>query len=86
MQARVHWRAANQAAERRIDLKLNHVNSVQLDIDYLEPELVSSFDIHLVFNPPARGSLSLRRLRAHLVVEPVVEVAERTASVFEAMR
>lgn len=84
-QARLHWRAANHSAERRVDLKLNQVNTAQIDIEYLEPASVSAFDIHLVFNPPARGSLVLRRLRAQLAVEPVIQEAERGASVFEAM-
>lgn len=84
-QARVHLRSANQVIERRIDLKLNHVNTLQVDIEYLEPALISAFDIHLVFNPPARGSLVLRRLRAQIAVEPVGEAVDRAASVFEAM-
>ncbi len=84
-QVRLHWRTAEQPSERRVDLKLNQLNSTQVDLEYFEPGAILAFDIHLVFNPPARGSLALRRLRVEVDVEPDVETTDRADSVFEAM-
>lgn len=81
--AKCAWRTGKKWTERTIEVRANQVSVASIEIDRLDPEQVQALDIHLLFNPGARGSLEIRRLTATLSVQPTEEEAVAPASVFE---
>ena len=81
--AKCAWRIGKNWTERSIEVRSNQVSVASIEIDRLDPEQVHALDIHLLFNPGARGSLEIRRLTATLSVQPTEEEAVAPASVFE---
>ncbi|TDM05601.1 MAG: hypothetical protein C4K60_12665 [Ideonella sp. MAG2] len=83
MASKVTWQAAEVSREVLIDTRPNQVCVAQADLDYINPESTESLDLHLMFNPPARGSVEIRRLTLTLDIQPEPVKQQQLEGVFE---
>lgn len=81
--AKCAWRTGKKWNERTFEVRANQVSIGAIDIERFEPEQVQALDIHLLFNPSARGSIEIRRLTATMSVQAMEEEAPVPISVFE---
>lgn len=70
LSVRCVWRGHNHDGELPFDVQLNKVTRQQAEIDYLDPELTRSLEVHLVLSVPARGAVELQRLTLDFTVLP----------------
>lgn len=83
MASKITWRGAELSREVAMDVRPNQVSVGQADLGYLIPEATESLDLHLMFNPPARGSIEIRRLTLTLDVQPEAAKRPQLDGVFE---
>ena len=83
MSAKCVWAGAKWREEAPMEIRLNQLCASTIDIDFLDPAQTQTLDLHLVFNPVARGSIEIRRVTASLSIQPLKDDARMPASVFE---
>lgn len=83
MASKITWRGAELSRELPMDVRPNQVCVGQADLGYLIPEATESLDLHLMFNPPARGSIEIRRLTLTLDIQPEAAKRPQLDGVFE---
>jgi hypothetical protein len=81
--AKVAWRVADAWSERQLSVRSNQVSTSSIEIERFDPDLVGALDIHLMFNPDARGSIEVRRMALTLRVQPMPAVVAVPENVFE---
>lgn len=83
MASKITWRGSELSREMAMDVRPNQVCVAQADLGYLDPQSTESFDLHLMFNPPARGSIEIRRLTLTLDIQPEAAKRPQLDGVFE---
>jgi hypothetical protein len=83
MASKVTWRTAELLREVALDVRPNQVCVAQADLGYINPESTETLDLHLLFNPPARGSIEIRRLALTLEIQPEPAKQQQIEGVFE---
>lgn len=81
--AKCAWRTGKKWNERTFEVRANQVSIAGIDIERFDPAQVQALDIHILFNPSARGSIEIRRLTATMSVQAMEEEAPVPISVFE---
>lgn len=77
------WRRGEDWEDRTQRLAFGAAGVVAIEIDNFDPSEVNALDIHLMFNPAARGSLEIRRLTSTFTVTPRQGNVSRASDVFE---
>lgn len=83
MASKITWRGAELSREVAMDVRPNQVCVEQAELGYLNPEATETLDLHLMFNPPARGSIEIRRLTLTLDIQPEAAKRQQLDGVFE---
>ena len=83
MSSKVTWKTAEHLREVAIDVRPNQVCVAQADLGYINPAATEALDLHLMFNPPGRGSIEIRRLTLTLDVHAEPARQQQLEGVFE---
>lgn len=81
--AKVAWRVGESWSERPLAVRSNQVSTSSIEIERFDPDSIGALDIHLMFNPDARGCIEVRRIALSLRVQPVAAVVSVPENVFE---
>jgi hypothetical protein len=86
LRAKCSWAGADWREERPLDVYINQLSTATAEIDYLDTQKTQALDVHLVFNPPPRGSVEIRRITVTVVVQAAPTGTRSLFSVFDSSR